>query len=198
MALIPTKTVTQEIEVKKSRFIGKGYPINSPEEGRELLKLLKQEFSDSRHVCYGFVWGKNSTHMGMGDDGEPNGTAGRPILEVIKGSGIENILVAVIRYFGGIKLGTGGLVKAYTDIAKLVVESIETVEHVEMDEMTFSIPYNLYDKAKVIITENNGIILREDFSVLINVDFSSPREETGHITAQLMNLTRGRLSVTKL
>lgn len=198
MAKIPIDVYSNEIEIKKSRFIGYGFPIDSPEDAREKLKSLRIKYPDSRHICYGFVWGKNSTHMGMSDDGEPSGTAGRPMLEVVKGSGYENILVAAVRFFGGIKLGTGGLVKAYTEITQLVVKNIKVEEFFEKDKFTLSVPYQLYDSVKRTIVESQGKIIVESFLTNIDIIIELPCSEEDVFRENITNISKGQLIVTKL
>lgn len=198
MAYIPLKTYTSEIEIKKSRFIGIGYPISSVEDAREILKNLKKEFSDSRHICYGFLWGKNSTHMGMSDDGEPHGTAGMPILEVVKGSEYENILVAVVRYFGGTKLGTGGLVKAYTEITQIIIKNIEVELFVERFEARIIIPYNLYERVKILFDELLCTISNEEFLTDIQIDFVIAKENEYIFCERLKDLSKGSINLRKI
>lgn len=194
MAFRPIGKYIAEIEIKKSRFIGIGYLISSVEEGRKLLKKIKYEYPDSRHICYGFLWGKKSTHMGMSDDGEPGGTAGRPILEVLKGSGYENILVAVVRYFGGTKLGTGGLVKAYTEIAKLIIDGIEVEEYVERNEKKISIPYGLYNQIKKTLEEFSCPIIDEKFLTDIEIIFLISKESENLFSEKISDISNGSLS----
>ncbi|MBN2617428.1 MAG: YigZ family protein [Spirochaetales bacterium] len=195
MAKIPKAEYKTEIEIKKSRFIGMGFLINNVDEARVFLKKIKNDYPDSKHVCYGFLWGKNSTHMGMSDDGEPNGTAGRPIIEVLKGSGIENILVAVVRYFGGIKLGTGGLVKAYTEISKLVVENIPTEEYIERENKSLILPYTLYNQVKIVLETFNAEIINEEFLTDIKIDFKAAASNIEEISYEIKNISSGLLTL---
>lgn len=198
MALIPVDIYKNEIEIKKSKFIGVGFPITSPENAREVLKDLRKEYPDARHICYAFVWGKNSTHMGMSDDGEPSGTAGRPMLEVVKGSCYENYLVAAVRYFGGIKLGTGGLVKAYTEITQLVTKNIKVKEFVETSDLKVYVPYNLYDFIKAEILENEGEILSEEFLSEITVKFQVPKINVENLKERVKDISKGSLKCINL
>lgn len=197
MALRPIKKYVNDIEIKKSKFIGIGYPISSVDESRLLLKSIKLEYPDSRHICYGFLWGENSTHMGMSDDGEPSGTAGRPILEVLKGSGYENILVAVVRYFGGTKLGTGGLVKAYTEITKTIVDGISAEEYVERREVKLIFPYTLYNQIKKTIENYDYKIIDESFETDITVIFSTIIETEKDFEVDIQNISNGSISLSK-
>lgn len=195
MAFVPIKKYITDLEIKKSKFIGIGVPISSTDDAREILKELKKEYMDSRHVCYAFVWGKKSTHMGMSDDGEPSGTAGRPMLEVVKGTGYENLLVAAVRYFGGVKLGTGGLVKAYTEITKMVVDNIEVEEVIERIEVEIIIPYQLYDSVKITIEAYSGKIVEEIFLTDISLRISIIKSTSKDFDDKLMNLSNGKLSI---
>ena len=103
-----------EIVVKKSRFIANIFHVESEDEALSILERMRKQYWDARHNCYGCIIGKNKELVRFSDDGEPGGTAGKPILEVIKGRDLTDILVVVTRYFGGVLLGTGGLVRAYT------------------------------------------------------------------------------------
>ena len=115
-----------EINIKGSRFIAEVFTVTTQAEAREKLHEQKLRYSDATHVCHCFISGLKAEACGMSDDGEPSGTAGRPMLDVLKGSGITNILVTVTRYFGGTLLGTGGLVKAYGDSTKEVLKIVKT------------------------------------------------------------------------
>lgn len=198
MGFIPVEKYNSEIVIKKSRFIGVGYPISSVEEAREILKKLKIDYSDSRHICYGFLWGKNSTHMGMSDDGEPHGTAGLPILEVIKGSGYENILLAVVRYFGGTKLGTGGLVKAYTEISQNIIKGIKVELHIERFSASLIIPYTMYNKVKILLEDFSCIILDEEFLSDIKINFMISKYHELIFSDKLKDLSKGTLSFRRV
>lgn len=198
MAYIPIQNYSTEIEIKKSRFIGYGYPIESPEDARIKLKELRIKYSDARHICYAFVWGKDSTHMGMSDDGEPSGTAGRPMLEVVKGSGYENILVAAVRYFGGIKLGTGGLVKAYTEITQNIISDITVEKFVEKENFSISVPYKLYDIIKIVMEEHNVVIEKEEFLSDINIFFCVPVSCSASLKNKVNDISKGSLLFSKL
>lgn len=112
-----------EITEKKSRFIATVLHIESEEEATAILADFRKRYWDARHNCYAYVLGKKSELERFSDDGEPSGTAGRPILEVIKGRGLTNTMIIVTRYFGGVLLGTGGLVRAYTDSSALAVDT---------------------------------------------------------------------------
>ena len=129
------KTISNyELEIKKSKFIANIYPIKSKEDAEEIIAITKKKYYDARHNCYAYRCNsENETNIyeKASDDGEPSGTAGSPMLDILKKQELQNILVIVTRYFGGILLGTGGLVKAYSDATKLAIESniIENKEY---------------------------------------------------------------------
>ncbi len=122
--LIPVARADFELDVKKSRFIASAHPIANRQQALQIVAELQQQYPDARHVCWAYVLG-NQLSAAMSDDGEPSGTAGKPILNVLQHKKIGNVLVAVVRYFGGIKLGAGGLVRAYSAAAQGVVDALE-------------------------------------------------------------------------
>ena len=146
-----------ELVIKHSRFIAEVFPVENQAAARELLKEQKQKYFDSTHVVHAFVIGKNAEVLGMSDDGEPSGTAGRPVLDVLKGSGCTNILLTVTRYFGGTLLGTGGLVKAYSDSAKAVLDITKFEPLIEKSNFKFSLNYDMYEKVKWRIIHHGTI-----------------------------------------
>lgn len=151
------KNVTNEIIINKSRFITKLIKINNEEEVREKLSLLKSEYKDATHYCYAYI---TSNIKRFNDDGEPGGTAGMPILNVLENNDLTNILGVVIRYFGGIKLGAGGLVRAYT---KAITECLNNIEIVNLTNgINFKIEFT-YDNIKKIdnILKNQKITYKE-------------------------------------
>ena len=141
-----------ETTVKNSRFIAELLPCASQSEARELLKLQKAKYADASHVVHAFVVGPSTEICGMSDDGEPAGTAGRPVLDVLRGRKCTNALLTVTRYFGGTLLGTSGLVKAYGDAAKAVIEKAERQgffsELVEKTRFSFTASYVAYEKIR--------------------------------------------------
>lgn len=128
---IPCAPAMAEVEVKKSRFIARAFPVDNRQQALQCVALLHTEFPDARHICWAYVLG-NQTSAAMSDDGEPSGTAGKPILNVLQHKAIGNVLVAVVRYFGGIKLGAGGLVRAYSGAAQAVVEQLQLMPFVTL------------------------------------------------------------------
>lgn len=161
----PQGPVSAEIILQKSRFLALVFPVNTPEEAREKLKELKKQYEDATHVVHTFLTGKaNSLTTGYSDDGEPPGTAGRPVFDVVKGREATGIFVAVVRWFGGTKLGTGGLVKAYGDAAKAVLDLVAWDEDLDWEEFTLEVDYSLYEPTVRALKDRGGVVLAEDFA----------------------------------
>ena len=158
-----------ETLVKKSRFIAEIFPVKNQRDVRALLKAQKQKYADSSHVVHAFAIGKNAEIMGMSDDGEPAGTAGRPVLAVLKGSGCTDILLTVTRYFGGTLLGTGGLVKAYTQAAQSVLALAHTEVFAEREEFDLHLSYEDYETCKRLLKKFGAKVTVEDFAENVHI-----------------------------
>ena len=137
--------VDAEITVKGSRFIAVAVPVSDEDSAKAIIEDLKTEFPMANHYTYGMITGGSDRRERSSDNGEPSGTAGRPILHVIRESGLSDIIVVVIRYFGGTLLGTGGLVKTYTDSAVAAISSCRRVERRICGIYALSLPYSAYD-----------------------------------------------------
>jgi uncharacterized YigZ family protein len=136
----------QEIVIKKSRFIGHARPVESEDEAVAFIDELKKKYWDATHNCSAYVVGERDEYQKALDDGEPSGTAGKPILEVIKHRGLKNVAVVVTRYFGGIMLGAGGLVRAYTDGAVAGIDAAGSIVKVLHREVIVDVDYTWYGK----------------------------------------------------
>ena len=169
--------------------------ISSQAEVRELIKKQKQKYADATHVCHAFICGKNAEIMGMSDDGEPGGTAGRPMLDVLKGRGVTNILVTVTRWFGGTLLGTGGLVKAYGDGAKDVLEKTEFEELVEKSAFSLKCDYQQYQIVKKIFEGYQISDTAEDFGELIAISGQIHAAEFESFKSAVFDKTNGKVEV---
>lgn len=179
--------------IKNSRFIAEVFPVANQSEAREMLGRQKQRYFDATHVVHAFITGLSGEVNGMSDDGEPSGTAGRPVLDVLKGSGITNILLTVTRYFGGILLGTGGLVHAYSDSAKAVLAACKSEPYVEKSIFSFTCGYELYEGIKRALSKFNLSEVEESFADSVMVKgkiFSAQAEEC---SALVKNLSKGKV-----
>ncbi len=191
--LIPTARSEAEIEVKRSRFIAIAIPTFSMEEVKEAVLSVRKEHPDATHVVHASVIGKAGTMYSSSDDREPKNTAGRPALEVVKGSGITNITVAIVRYFGGTLLGTGGLVKAYSDSAKAVLAIVPTEELIEKTEFSMTLPYNSYTLIKRLLESVSAEILKENFDINIKIEGRIPSSNLATMEAEAMDIGQGKI-----
>lgn len=144
---------TGELVEKKSRFIATVFSIESEEEALEKVAAMKKKYWDARHNCYAYVVGDNNEIQRFSDDGEPSQTAGKPMLDVLLAQKIHNVLVVVTRYFGGILLGTGGLVRAYSKATKMGLDNSILLDKVYGTRMTVKIDYTVAQKIKYIISQ---------------------------------------------
>ncbi|UTD04522.1 YigZ family protein [Treponema denticola] len=184
-----------ELNVKNSRFLAEIFPIKSAAEARELLKNQKGKYEDARHVVHAFVVGENGEVLGCSDDGEPSGTAGRPALAVLKGSGITNIMLTITRWFGGTLLGTGGLVKAYSDSAKLVLQEAVTEELIKKETFQFECSYSEWENLKRSLDEFSVEMLQADYGERIRVKGQIPLEKKAPFEAFIENASKGGISL---
>ena len=144
---------------KMSKFISFAHPIESAEEAKEIIKKYQKEYYDARHVCWAYMLGRERTNFLSNDNGEPSGTAGKPILGQINSFELTNILIVVIRYFGGIKLGTSGLIVAYREAAAEAIRASEIMECHEMANIEFTFPYlAMNDVMKVAKSSDVSIV----------------------------------------
>lgn len=191
---IPAAQTREEIRVSNSRFIATAAPVFSVDEAKAFIKEIKAEFSDASHNVPAFVVGHGpSVTAHCNDDGEPSGTAGRPMLAVLQGSGLGDVAVVVTRYFGGTKLGTGGLVRAYGDAVKAVLEELPLAEKVPTHTVMMAVPYNLFEQVKLLIESQNGRIVDADFAADVTITALFAVEQFDDFQNALRELSHGRL-----
>lgn len=189
---IPAASVRTEIEVLNSRFIASAGPAFTVEQAREFLAQVRSEFPDASHHVPAFLIGYGaSVTAHCSDAGEPSGTAGRPALAVLQGSGLGDVVVVVTRYFGGTKLGTGGLVRAYTDAVKAVLDVLPRAEKIPTCTIMAGFEYTYLERIRRLIGENRGIILDEDFGADVTLTARFSLEYLDPFQAALRELTRG-------
>ncbi|MHB8133110.1 MAG: YigZ family protein [Anaerolineaceae bacterium] len=192
--LIPAERSRAEIIVVNSRFIASVSPAFSVEEARSFIHEIKTEFSDASHNVPAFLIGHGaSVTAHCSDDGEPAGTAGRPALTVLQGSGLGDICVVVTRYFGGTKLGTGGLVRAYTDAVKSVLAILPHAEKVPTHQVMVVISYGLFEQTRLLIQKYKGLILDEDFGADVTLTVQFIQDYVQNFNQELSELTRGQI-----
>lgn len=171
-----TAPCTATLEIKKSEFLGFAYPIISREQIMFHVEQLRHQYPDARHVCYAYIIGdpNNTTSAGFDDDGEPSGTAGKPILNVLQHKAIGNCLLAVVRYFGGIKLGAGGLTRAYSGTAQAVVDNMMLSEFIPLKQVAISTDFANESFIRHILNSFNAQILGVDYgkNVVLTVELA--------------------------
>ncbi len=178
--------------VINSRFISSAGPAFSVEEAREFVSRIKAEFANASHNVPAYLIGYGaSVTAHCTDAGEPSGTAGRPMLAVLQGSGLGDVVVVVTRYFGGTKLGTGGLVRAYTDAAKAVLEVLPRAEKVPTYTVMVAAPYPFYEQIRLLVAEHHGQLLDQEFTVDVTLTARFAMERFEPFQAALRELTRG-------
>lgn len=188
-----------ELEVKKSRFIGTVRRIQTPQEAKEWVAREREAHPGARHVVHAFLIGSpNSEVAGMHDDGEPKGTSGRPVLDAIRASGIRNVLVTITRYFGGTKLGTGGLVRAYGDCARAALENTPTIEVRSEIGYRIRLPYEFYDSLVRFLDSRGCRREGEEFGEEVSLIVHLPKEGSDQYLEEIQNLCRGRCRMESL
>lgn len=163
------KNSFDEFVEKKSKFIGYAFKVESEEEALEKLDFIKNKHKDATHNCSAYIIGEEKLIQRYSDDGEPSGTAGVPILEVIKKEDITNILVVVTRYFGGTLLGAGGLVRSYTKGAKIAIDSSVKVEMFEYNKISIKYDYTYHGSIENYLIKNGYIILKENYTDVVEI-----------------------------
>ena len=193
--LIPAEQVRTEIEVKNSRFIATLAPVFSVDEAKAFIKQVREEFADATHNVPAFQVGFGTAVTAhCSDDGEPSGTAGRPMLAVVQGSGLGDLAVVVTRYYGGTKLGTGGLVRAYGDAVKAVLELASLAEKVPTHTVMLAIPYSYVERIRLLVAAHNGRLLDETFAADVTVTAQFTVERFPAFQAELTELSHGSLT----
>jgi uncharacterized YigZ family protein len=193
--LIPAEETQIEFKVANSRFITTAAPAFSVEEAKHFIQGIKQRYADASHNVPLFIIGHGaSTTEHSSDDGEPSGTAGRPALAVLRGSGLGDIAVVITRYFGGTKLGTGGLVKAYSDSVREVLAALPKAQKVATVTTRFTAPYNLFEQIKRLAAQHNGVIGDEDFTAEVTLSMKFISSDFHEFAQQLHQLSNGKIS----
>ena len=197
--LVLTKPVQFEEIIKGSRFLSELIPCESQAQARDILKAQKEKYGDATHVVHAFIVGKNGEVMGMSDDGEPSGTAGRPTLDVLKGRNCTNLIITITRWFGGTLLGTGGLVKAYSNGAKQVLEAAATQnafeELIEKTDFIFSTDYSLYKLLKNNFVNYQLYNISEDFGTEVTISGQIKADQYDDFAKLLLNLSNGKIKL---
>lgn len=190
---IPLTEIRREHAVVNSRFIATLAPAFSIDKARTFIARIKNEFSDASHNVPAYIiGGGNTVTEYFSDDGEPVGTSGRPALAVLRGSGLGDVVLVITRYFGGTLLGTGGLVKAYTESAQLVINAVGRGRRISAHVAMLAIPYNLLERARLLVNRH-GEILGEDFGADITLTIRMPVDSFETFQNDLREFSAGKL-----
>lgn len=191
---IPAKEERAEILVLNSRFIASLAPAFSVEDARMYVGKIRNEFPDAAHHVPAFLIGYGASVTAHGsDDGEPAGTAGRPVLTVLQGSGFGDVVLVVTRYFGGTKLGTGGLVRAYTEAAKQVLAITRKAKRETVHTCLLALPYSLFERVRLLINHHGGEILSENFAEEVTLEYRFPVNRLEDFDHALSEYSNGKL-----
>jgi uncharacterized YigZ family protein len=169
-----SKNISSELIVKKSKFIANISYIENESDAKDFISRIRKEYSDARHNVPVYIIGEKQEVRHANDDGEPGGTAGMPVLTFLLAKEITNIVVVVTRYFGGIKLGPGGLVRAYTKVVREAVSKAGLDDYVVMEEKSAEFAYDEYDDFKRKLKQDRGEIISEDFGEKVKVRYRLP------------------------
>lgn len=191
---IPLKEIRREQVVINSRFIATLAPVFSTDEARRFIARIKNEFADASHNVPAYIiGGGNTVTEYFSDDGEPSGTAGKPALSVLRGSGLGDVAVVITRYFGGTLLGTGGLVRAYTESTQMVVNAVERGRRVSVHVAMVAIPYHLLERTRLLVRRRGGQILDEEFAGDITMTMQFPVDWFEAFQNEMRELSAGTL-----
>ncbi len=193
------KPSTRETKVKGSKFIARTSLTASIAEALAQLEAIRKQEHAATHNCYAYVVGfpSEKAEFKYSDDGEPNGTAGRPIYDVVCGGSVTNILLVVTRYFGGTKLGTGGLVKAYSEAAKLAMESSGVKENFITDRLIVEIDFPIYDSLMKTVHRLGAVETKSEFTDRVSVELEIRRSLSEHLFAEIVQLSKGKAKIEK-
>lgn len=184
-----------EYVIKKSKFIARAVHITTEEEAQAYLRDGKKQYWDARHNCYAYRLGMNFEKQKSSDDGEPSGTAGKPILEVLKNKGLTNTLVVVTRYFGGIKLGTGGLIRAYGTAAVAALDNAIIEDYIACRILYLQTDYSFLSATERLLPDFEAVITKRDFADFVGLTVEVPEDKADEYLLALRDKTNGTLTV---
>jgi uncharacterized YigZ family protein len=191
---IPASEVRSEIVFFNSRFITTAGPAFNTDQAKRFISQIRSEFTDATHHVPAYLIGYGTSVIAhCSDDGEPSGTAGRPVLTVLQGSGLGDIVVVVTRYFGGTKLGTGGLVRAYSDAVKSVLTILPRAQKQATHTIRVEIPYSLFDRFRLLVSQFAGKIVNETFTENVTFTIRFPVEEFEAFQHAISEITAGNV-----
>ena len=187
--LVPTAFGEDEFVEKKSRFIGRIWPVETEEEALEKIQQMKKQHYDATHNCWAYILHGGAVRFS--DDGEPGGTAGMPMLQVLQREGLNNCVCVVTRYFGGILLGAGGLVRAYTKGAKIAVDAAGKSMKRVWTVLYVPCPYNFYERVRLEVAAFGGIVRQTEFGAEVELELLFPEQQVPAFLEKLTDMTAG-------
>lgn len=183
-----------EYIVQKSKFLVSIFPCEQEKDALDAISSVRRAHPQATHHCYAYIIGANEGIMRYSDDGEPSGTAGLPILGILRNNGLVNICAIVTRYFGGILLGTGGLVRSYSHSCALGLQKVRIVTNLPTQRMTVDIPYPLWDKIQYFIDRKEDIQIEEiNYGVSVTLSVFIKEDAVSHIVKELTDMVNGEL-----
>lgn len=196
---IPARVHRVEQSIERSRFITTIGPATSPDEARAFIDTVRAEFPDATHNCWAFVAGPpgDTAAIGLSDAGEPHGTAGRPMLDVLLHSDIGEAVAVVTRYYGGVKLGKGGLVRAYGGAVQHALASLPRVERVERVRLGITVEYGDVDALRRLLSEYGADVLDETYAERVTYETDARRSSLDSLTGALLDSTAGRARIER-
>jgi uncharacterized YigZ family protein len=194
---IPRYTARIEYVVSNSRFIGTIGRADTVDDARAFIQAVRDEMPDASHHVYAFIIGYGASVIeGMSDDGEPSGTSGPPTLAVLRGADVGDVVVVITRYFGGTKLGTGGLVRAYSQTTREAIASLETELKINRITAGVEVPYALYERVKLLFEEYEITVTDEDFAADVAIMLEIPEHHLDPFRDALQELSAGQVEPT--
>lgn len=190
---IPARRTRVQESIQRSRFITSVAHADTPESAHRFIDEIRTEFEDATHNCWAFVAGApgDTAHIGMSDDGEPHGTAGRPMLRTLLHSGVGEVVAVCTRYYGGVKLGTGGLARAYASGVVSALESLETRLKVNRVDLRISMGYADLEGLRRLIDEVGAVVRTEEYGADVRIVCGVPEEEVEAFVSRVRDLTKG-------
>jgi uncharacterized YigZ family protein len=182
------------IAEQRSKFISYAIPVRTPEEVKAQVDALRKRYYDARHVCWAYMLGVDRTQFRANDDGEPSSTAGKPVLGVINSHELTDILIVVIRYFGGVKLGTSGLIVAYRAAAQDAVAHAEIIEKTVDEDISIAFEYPFLNGVMKIVKDDNPLIVSQKFDMDCRMTLRIRKSEAGRLREKLLKVETLRLN----
>ena len=193
--LVPGGQAQAEYIEKKSRFIGQVFPVTTEQEAKATIERVRRQHYDARHNCWCYIL--KSGQKRYSDDGEPQGTAGQPMLNVFQREGVENVVCVVTRYFGGVLLGAGGLTRAYAKSAKDALDAAGKARMRLWSAVTVDCPYPMLERLKLLAAAHGGTVEGTDFGAAVSVRILLPQENAAGFDAALTELSAGTMTARR-